>query len=234
MLGLILAAGMGTRMGDLGIPKCLLKIGDTSLIKYQIDCFHELGINDILVVTGYKSELIEEHLDSTVQYEFLPNHSKVNNLFSIWQAHGKIKGDFVCVYGDLLFHKEILRRCTTSKSNVCLMVEQKVRDETTKVQIEGGKIIQVNKTIPIEKADGNFIGMAKFSIQGKELLFNEISNLVETGNVDAYYTKAIEKMIQKGYPVNFEYTDDYPWIDMDEKHEFEDAKRIFLDIISED
>ena len=58
MQGLILAARKGTRMGNIEMPKCLLEINGIPIIKHQINSFKKNGIEDILVVTGYKSEMI--------------------------------------------------------------------------------------------------------------------------------------------------------------------------------
>ena len=58
MMGLILAAGSGTRMENNTIPKCLLNLGDISIIEYQLECFKELGINNIVVVVGFNSEIL--------------------------------------------------------------------------------------------------------------------------------------------------------------------------------
>ena len=60
MQGLILAAGKGTRMGNIDVPKCMLEINGRPIIKHQIDSFKKNGIEDIFVVTGYKSEMIHD------------------------------------------------------------------------------------------------------------------------------------------------------------------------------
>ena len=71
MMGLILAAGTGTRM-ESTTPKCLLNLDGTSIIEYQLECFKEFGINDIVVVVGFNSSMIKERIGSDVKY--------VNNL----------------------------------------------------------------------------------------------------------------------------------------------------------
>ena len=63
MQGVILAAGKGSRMGDIDTPKCLLEINEIPIIKHQINSFTKNGIDDILVVTGYKSEMIHNLLN---------------------------------------------------------------------------------------------------------------------------------------------------------------------------
>ena len=60
--GLILAAGMGTRLGNLNEnkPKGLLKIGKTSIIEESILKLLKSGIKKIFIITGFKHELYEE------------------------------------------------------------------------------------------------------------------------------------------------------------------------------
>ena len=173
MFGLILAAGKGTRMGNIGKPKCLLRMGDTSIIEFQVEFLKKIGIHDILVITGYQSE-------------------KIN-----------------------------------SKSDACLMVETNTREETMKVKTQSGKIIAVSDDIPNDQVNGNFIGMAKFSKPLAKILFNEISVLVRENNTDAYYTLAIEKMIEQGIKIGYSTTNNFPWFNINDQNEFKKSEKIF-------
>jgi len=231
-MGLILAAGAGTRMENSTTPKCLLNLDGLSIIEYQLQCFKEFGINDIVMVVGFNSDMIKERVGTNVKYVSNLNYKTTNNLYSMWEAHGSINDDFICIYSDLLFHKEILKNCIDSQSDVCLMVEKKMREETMRVKIQDDRIIQVNKLIPFDNADGNFIGMAKFRKAEKKFLFAEINELIQIGNQQSYYTSAIEKMISKGRLINYAYTAGYPWVDIDTIGELSDAKTIFRDLIS--
>ena len=161
MQGVILAAGRGTRMGDMDMPKCLLKIGNLSLIQYQLSCLSQLGIDDVMIITGYnehmiKEHLVTEHLDTNIKYEFNENFENTNNLYSLFKAKNFVKDDFICLHADLLFHKKILKKCCEHDADICLVVEKNTRAETLRVKIENGKILQINKTMPINSADGNF------------------------------------------------------------------------------
>lgn len=230
-MGLILAAGTGTRMGNNTTPKCLLDLDGISIIEYQLQCFKKFGINDIVVVVGFNSEMIKKRIGTDVKYVNNLNFQTTNNLYSMWAANSSMNDDFVCVYSDLLFHKEILKNCINSKSNACLMVEKKTKEETMRVKIQSNRIIQVNKLIPFDEANGNFIGMAKFSKDEKKFLFAEINELIQAGNQRSYYTDAIEKLISNGRSVNYAYTEGYPWVDIDTMSDHSTAKIIFKDFI---
>ena len=138
-----------------------------------------------------------------------------------------MKSDFICIYGDLFFHKNILKKCVNSKNEMALMIEEDLRDETTKVKIEKNKIILVNKNIDFKNADGNFIGMMKCSKYYKEDFFQAIEDLAND-NSQAYYTIGIEKMIKDGKRINFETTDGLPWIDIDTHEDLLFAKEVFV------
>jgi L-glutamine-phosphate cytidylyltransferase len=226
MQGVILAAGKGSRMGSIDIPKCLLEINQIPIIKHQINSFKKNGINDILVVTGYKSEMIHDLLNDQVEYVHNSKFNEMNNIYSVWLAIQKLHDDFVCVYGDLIFDEEILKKCLEIKNDIGLMVEPNTRNETMKVLIKEGKIIAVNKKIEHKIASGNFIGMAKFSSKISKILFHEIDKLIKN-SVDGYYTLGIEKLIDKNMNIGYQFTNGLLWMDMDEKREFEEAKRIF-------
>lgn len=228
MQGIILAAGKGSRMGNIDVPKCLLEINQIPIIKHQINSFKKNGINDILVVTGYKSQMIHDLLNDQVKYVHNPKFNEMNNIYSVWLAIQKLHDDFICVYGDLMFDQEILEKCLKIKNDIGLMVESNTRNETMKVLIDNKKIIAVNKKIEHKIANGNFIGMAKFSSKISKILFNEIDELI-TNDVDGYYTLGIEKLIDKNVDVGYQFTNGLSWIDMDDEKEFEEAKKIFED-----
>ena len=58
---IILAAGEGKRLRPITnyLPKCMLKIGGIPLISRQLQLLRELGLKNINIITGYKSELFE-------------------------------------------------------------------------------------------------------------------------------------------------------------------------------
>ena len=178
-------------------------------------------------MTGYNSELIHSHLNGDFIFLHNSDYANTNNLHSVWTAKDSLDDDFICVYGDLLFHKEILENCIKNDNDICLVIEKNVRSETMKIRIENNLIVEVNKNISEDLADGNFIGMAKFKKSMIPDLFNEISFLVENGNLNSYYTSAIESLIQKNKQINFVETNNLPWMDIDEEHELAEAKKIY-------
>jgi len=227
MDAIILAAGKGTRLGLDEIPKCLIEFDNITLIRYQIECLRELGVDEIFIVTGYNSEKIMNHLKNyQVNFIHNPEFDTTNNIQSVLVTKKFLKNEFICMYGDLFFEKNILKKCINSKHDMTLMVETDLRDETTRIKIENNKISHVNKNINFEEADGNFIGMMKCSKNLIDKFFQSIENVVEN-NLQAYYTIGIEKMIQDGIIINFETTDGLLWTDIDTAEDLIIAKQVF-------
>ncbi|MCK9558827.1 MAG: NTP transferase domain-containing protein, partial [Candidatus Marinimicrobia bacterium] len=66
MRAVILAAGAARRLAPLtdSIPKCLIKIGDKSLLENQLDALQRYGVDETLIVVGYLKEQIMEKIGS--------------------------------------------------------------------------------------------------------------------------------------------------------------------------
>ena len=73
MKAIILAAGRGTRMGSLtaDIPKPMLEAAGKPLLEHILDRTRDAGITRVLLVVGYKREVIQEHFagyDLDIEY----------------------------------------------------------------------------------------------------------------------------------------------------------------------
>ena len=80
MIGVILAAGMAKRLRPLTDtkPKCLLKVGEHTLLERTVDAMRQAGIQELLVVAGYRGEMIRSFLEgyampSKVSFTVLDN-----------------------------------------------------------------------------------------------------------------------------------------------------------------
>ena len=227
MDALILAAGKGTRLGLNDSPKCLIEFGNSSLIEYQIKCLNELGIKNIHIITGYFPEKIKSKIGDLANYIHNPEFSSTNNICSILCAKNFMSDDFICIYGDLFFDKKILKNFFSSKKDIVLTVEKNLREETSRVKIKDDKIILVNKNINFNEADGNFIGMAKFSKNIITKLFNSIEKIAKKDS-QSYYTSAIEDLIQNGTDVHFVTTENLSWMDIDTPDDLIHAQELFV------
>jgi len=109
---IILAAGLGSRLGELGknLPKGMITIFGKTLIERQIEIFHNCGINDITIITGHNSEVIKY---TNVDYIKNPNYATTNMNESLFCAKQKFDDSILVSYADIIFEQrtieEILR-----------------------------------------------------------------------------------------------------------------------------
>ena len=61
----LMAGGRGTRLGQLSkkIPKCLIKVNGTELIKYHLEFAKKNKIKKILILTGYKHDHVKKFIN---------------------------------------------------------------------------------------------------------------------------------------------------------------------------
>ena len=116
MIGVILAAGMAKRLRPLTDtqPKCLLKVGERTLLERTVDAQLAAGINELVVVTGYRGEMIRnfltEHYPSlTIHFIHNADYEHNNNIFSLWMTRPYTDGkDFLLMDSDILLDPQLV------------------------------------------------------------------------------------------------------------------------------
>lgn len=230
MKGIILTAGVGRRLYPLtkDIPKGLLKVSVKTILEYQIDFLCDYGIKDIVLVVGHGAKKVKEVIGNKVKYVFNPKYKDTNNIFSLWVAREEIRGfDCVLIHGDTIFYPKILKRLVTHKGDICLAIHQDDVREMIRVKVKGGLITEINKTMSSTEAYGNFVGIAKFSAKVSNLVVEEIEKFIRKKKTDVFYSDSINELIQKGIKVYPVLTDNLPCCDIDDKKDYQRAKRIF-------
>ena len=110
MIGVILAAGMAKRLRPLtnDKPKCLLKVGERTLLERTVEAMRQTGITEFVVVTGYCADQIRDfltaHYPQTI-FHFLHNvdYEHNNNIYSLWMSGQVVRGrEFLLMDSDIL------------------------------------------------------------------------------------------------------------------------------------
>lgn len=117
MQAIILAAGMGKRLGDKtkSNTKCMVKVNGKPLIDYTLNALLENDINNISIVVGHKKDNLIEYLNKrypklNINYIENPIYNKTNNIYSLWLAKDKlIEDDSLILESDLIFDKDIIK-----------------------------------------------------------------------------------------------------------------------------
>ncbi len=93
MKAVILAAGVSRRLLPYtkDTPKCLLNLGDKTIMDYQLSALDQEGVRDIVMVVGYRRDQIMEAARQRfprMNYTFVTNHryEETNTAYSLWLA----------------------------------------------------------------------------------------------------------------------------------------------------
>lgn len=96
---IIMAAGTASRFAPLSYekPKALIEVGGEVLIERQIRQLKKAGIEEVVVITGYKAEQFEYLRDKYgVILVYNPNYLIRNNNASIYVARNYLKNSYIC------------------------------------------------------------------------------------------------------------------------------------------
>lgn len=242
---IIIAAGMSSRLMELtdDKPKCMLEIGGKTILQRQIETFHQCGIEDIVVIRGYKKEVINY---TGVKYAYNQNYRRNNILESMMYAESEMDDEFIVTYSDILYEKEIVEKLLESKEDISLVVDtdwishykdrsQHPIEEAEKVEVKKNRVTKISKVLNPNEAYGEFIGLAKFSKKGAEILKKNYHRVKKklgdklfhsAPSVEkAYLTDMLQELIDKGYKIsNVDIKD--KWMELDTIEDFQKAERV--------
>jgi L-glutamine-phosphate cytidylyltransferase len=224
---IILAAGRSKRLGALTEqrPKCLLKLKDESILDHQLANLHTNGISDITIVTGFCNDMVRAHCGPGFGYILNPVFDTTNSIYSLWLALKEVPGPVVVMNSDVVFHPDILNNLLASPHPDALTVcfQSGMGDEEMKVQVQGGRILDIRKDMNPSVATGENVGVLKFSEAGSRVLFAKADELVGRGVVNAWAPRAFQE-ICPSHPLYAVSTEGLPWIEIDFPEDLEKAR----------
>jgi len=118
MQAIILAAGMGKRLGELTQKntKCMVKVNGIPLIERMLTQLNKFKLSKIIIVIGYEGKKLIDFIDSfykgiPIQYIENPIYDKTNNIYSLFLARQYLlEEDTLLLESDLIFEDNILNR----------------------------------------------------------------------------------------------------------------------------
>ena len=249
MIGVILAAGMGTRLMPLTkeIPKALLKIKETTLLERMIKNCINADISKFIVVVGYNKDKvidlcpeIAEKYDIEIKTIVNEKYDVTNTSVSTYLASKYIEEneqeDFILVNGDNVVDPEIISRLSKSnntgmiidnfkelneESFKLIIANESLNDEKT---IANGKIEAIGKGLDIPSSSGEFIGVSKV-VSDDVAEFNRILEGLIEEDPQNYYDFAYKDLsIVK--TIDFVLTNGLKWTEIDDHNDWENAQRL--------
>ncbi len=139
MKAVLLAAGEGVRLQPITStrPKHLIKVGGKPILQFCLEAVKKAGITEAIIVTHYMGDAIRQYFGDgekfglKVSYVDQPKVLGTGNATSV--AEPFVDGDFVLVYGDLLFGPDAVKNVLQS--------------------FESGKTVAVMGVVPVDKTE---------------------------------------------------------------------------------
>lgn len=111
MQAIILAAGMGKRLGELtkDNTKCMVKVNGKTLIDRTLMQLSKLNLTKVIIVIGYEGEKLKQYIGNeykglTIEYINNPIYDKTNNIYSLSLAKKQLQeDDTLLIESDLIF-----------------------------------------------------------------------------------------------------------------------------------
>ena len=237
MKAIILAAGKGTRLNGVELkPKCLFEVGGETLLARQIATLRELHVDDIVIVLGFEAERIRSLYEHTASFVTNTRFDETSSMYSLWLAREHLLDGFVVLNCDVLFHPQLLTRLLSSPFKDALLIDlvdkdnNHLGDEEMKVKLSNGLVIDIRKDMDPAEADGENVGIVKFSAAGARRLVEEMDTLISRGQLKDWAPRAFREFATR-FPLHAISTEDYPWIEIDFPEDYRRAKEeVFLQI----
>ncbi len=241
MQAIILAAGLSKRLRPLtdSTPKCLLKVGEKTILEMTINNILKNGIEDFVMVTGYRENMIKEFIagkypDLRIKCLTNSDYENNNNSYSLWMTKDYVTGDCILLDSDILFDYRIISKLLASSHTDCLALNSnhKLGAEEIKVIVDStDKILHIGKEPDPSKSAGESIGIERFSQDFFKKL-GEVLNrkIAKEHNVNEFYEVSFQELIDKGNGIFAVNVSEYKSMEIDTPADLERAASEIKDI----
>lgn len=232
-LAVILAAGLGSRMGGHTAtrPKGFIEIGNEPIIMRSIRILSESGIGKIIIGTGHLCGFYENLARKTpcVQTVMNPDYADSGSFYTLYNMADAIDGDFLLLESDLIYEKRAVSHLSSlPEPDVILASGTTGSKDEVFIETDGrGNLVNMSKDpAELSRIDGELVGISKISVDSFSKmigLFNENKSLVKKIE---YETALI--MLARTLPIAVSKIDDLAWTEIDTIEHLKRAKEIIF------
>lgn len=225
------------------LPKGMLAVNGKTIIERQLDTLRGIGLDDIVIVTGYQAKKISY---GGVRYCHNPRFASTNMVETLMCARKEMTDDILVAYSDIIYSGVLAKTVAFSGHDIGVAVDEAWRDYwilrygTTETDLESLTVSEENIITdigqPVTSSTGlnhRYIGLLKFSRQGIQDMLkiydkkrSDNSSWLQSGNPfeKGYMTDLLNEMIVRGVPVHPVVTR-RGWFEIDTAEDYEICNR---------
>ncbi len=226
MRAVILAAGVGNRLGEFGEqPKSLLSFGGLTLLQRHLANLAANGITHLTICVGYCAEQIATHVaNAPLKVECVLNERyRRGSVVSLWTVRKALAcgEDVLLMDADVLCAPRLLTRLVQSPHRNCFLFDEDFipGDEPVKICVADRQIVEFRKKPdPQIRFDtcGESVGFFKFEPACAQALAARCAAYIEHNRLDEPYEEVLRDLIlARTYPLGFEKVAPLPWLEID-------------------
>jgi choline kinase len=198
-----------------GTPKSYAEIGGRRILDHALDALRAAGLSEIVFVGGYLIERIRaDYPGLTLRHN--ADWANNNILASLFCAEDAMADGFVCSYADILYRPRLVERLLGAPGEIALGIDtawrgryaarsQHPEADAEKARLDGDRVVEVSRQLPSERADGEYVGLARFTAEGARLL-REHHRRAGLGS-KAYLIELLQAMLSHGVEMRAVATD---------------------------
>ena len=239
MIGMVLAAGAGRRLGPLteALPKTLLPVDDDrTILDVTLGNLREAGLEDVAIVTGFAADEIERRVpelerrhDVRLDLIFNPKAEEWNNAYSLWCARDAFREGVLLVNGDTLHPASVEETLLESRGPEVLLALDDVKqltEESMKVRLDGsGRLEAIHKGLDPETSAGEYIGLTLIEPHSADGLADALKTTFER-DPQLYYEDGYQELADRGGRVGVAPIGDVDWVEVDDHADLARAREV--------
>ena len=245
MQAIILAAGMGRRLGELtsSTPKCMVKVNGVTLIERMLRQIDNLHLSRIVIVIGHEGAKLSEYISTLgvktpVVYVDNPIYYKTNNIYSLALASQFLHEDDTLLFeSDLIFEDSVLAELVNDPRETLALVDKyeswmdgtcvKLRDDDSIEAFIPGKYFRFSDIKSYYKT----VNIYKFSLHFSRTHYIPfLKAYQEALGLNEYYEQVLRLITMLDYPeIKAKRLSGQKWYEIDSIQDLDIAESIFTE-----
>lgn len=239
MIGMVLAAGAGRRLQPLtdALPKTLLPVdGDRSILELTLENFRQVGLTEVVIVTGFAAGRIadlvaslEQRYSMDIELVFNDRAEEWNNAYSLWLARAHFERGVLLANGDTVHPVSVEESVLSARGPDVLLAVDTVKslaEEEMKVLLDAdGTVRRINKAVDPALADAEYIGVTLIEPAGARPLAAALETTWRR-DPSLYYEDGFQELVDTGGKVHVAAIGNVQWVEVDNHDDLARARAI--------